>query len=197
LLLIDRTSELLNTSRLAKSPARWNSPLILQTKTAIGSPSKRTQGVTPMSDSTTLPGPAVDNRMRRLINGCRQQFQYLCRHLDDTRIAVEDLRSAIAAADGHSLIPGEVGQVIAGLSGQLGAASERLPRIDELLPSAVSYDPAELAAWLVKLAATERRSHGRGLTIEYYEPLAAKRYPGISRTELLDAAKQARQQLRK
>jgi hypothetical protein len=150
-----------------------------------------------MSDNTTLPSPAVDNRMRRLINGCRQQFQYLGRHLDDTRIALDELRSAIAAAAEHALIPGAVSQVIAELSGHLGAASERLPPIDELLPSAVSYDPAELANWLVKLATNERRAHGRGLTIEYYEPLAAKRYPGISRTELLDAAKQARQQLRK
>jgi hypothetical protein len=136
-------------------------------------------------------------RMRRLINGCRQQFQYLGRHLDDTRIALDELRRAVAAADEYALMPGEVGQVIAELSGHVGAASERLPRIDELLPSTVSYDPAELANWLAKLAATERRTHGRGLTIEYYEPLAAKRYPGISRTELLDAAKQARQQLRK
>jgi hypothetical protein len=87
--------------------------------------------------------------------------------------------------------------MITELSSHLGATSERLARIDKLLPSAVSYDPAEVVDWLANLAAAERHAHERGLTIDYYEPLAAKRYPGISRSALLDAAKQARQQLRK
>jgi hypothetical protein len=53
-----------------------------------------------------------------------------------------------------------------------------------------------MADWLAELAA-ERCAQGRGLTIGYYEPLAAKRYPGIRRSELLDAAKQARERIRK
>jgi len=150
-----------------------------------------------MTDNTSFTSAATDNRARRIINGCRQQFQSLGRHLDDSRIALDELRRAVAAADEHALISSEVGKLIAELSGHLGAASERLPRIDELLPSAVSYDPAELVDWLAKLAAAERRAHERGLTIEYYEPLAAERYPGISRSELLNAAKQARERLRK
>jgi hypothetical protein len=150
-----------------------------------------------MTEKTTVTNSVADNQARRIINGCRQQFRSLGRHMDDSRIALDELRSAVAAADEHDLIPSEVGKLIAKLSGDLGAASECLPRIDELLPLAVSYDRAEMVNWLVELAAAERQAHERGLTIEYYEPLAAKRYPGISRSELLDAAKQARERLRK
>jgi hypothetical protein len=149
-----------------------------------------------MSDNTNTLNPAADILAPRLINGCRQQFEHVGRQLDDSRRVVEDLRRAVAAADQHALMLGEVSQAIAELCGHLDAASERLARIGELLPPAVSYDLAEMADWLAELAA-ERCAQGRGLTIGYYEPLAAKRYPGIRRSELLDAAKQARQRIRK
>jgi len=147
-----------------------------------------------MSDNTNTLSPAADNLARRLINRCRQQFQYVGRNLDDSRSVVGELRRAVA--DQHALMPGEVSQVITELCSHLDAASERLVRIGELLPPAVSYDLGEMADWLAELAA-ERCAQGRGLTIGYYEPLAAKRYPGVRRSELLDAAKQARQRIRK
>lgn len=149
-----------------------------------------------MTDKTAFTSSAAD-RARRIINDCRQQFQSLGRHLDDSRIALDKLRRTVAAAAEHALMPSEADKSIAELSGHLGAANKRLSRIDELLPSAVSYDPAELINWLAELATAACHAHERGLTIEYYEPLAAKRYPGISRSELLDAAKQARERLRK
>jgi hypothetical protein len=150
-----------------------------------------------MTDNATFTSSPADNRARRITNGCRQHFQSLGRHLDDARIALDELRRAIAVADEHALMPGEVDKLIAELSGHLGAAKERMPRIDEVMPPAVSYDQAELIDWLAELASAARHAHERGLTIEHYEAQAAKRYPGISRSELLDAAEQARQRLRK
>jgi hypothetical protein len=114
-----------------------------------------------MSDNTNTLSPAADNLARRLINRCRQQFQYVGRNLDDSRSVVGELRRAVAAAaaDQHALMPGEVSQVITELCSHLDAASERLVRIANCcrLPS-----PTTLARWPTGLPNSPPNAAPRG-----------------------------------